>query len=101
PIRKIAVPSDLCRVHVARDDSLVQTIKSHGIVQPLTVRPSGEGFELVCGYRQLVHAKEAGLTVVPCVVKEMSDLEAAEATFIENLERQDLTDYEKGRCLSF
>lgn len=99
PIDKIVVPSDLCRVHVARDDSLVQTIKSHGIVQPLTVRPSGERFELVCGYRRLVHAKEAGLTVVPCVVKEMSDLEAAEATFIENLERQDLTDYERGRWL--
>ncbi|MEM1589901.1 MAG: ParB/RepB/Spo0J family partition protein [Candidatus Bathyarchaeia archaeon] len=79
----------------------MQTIKSHGIVQPLTVRPSGERFELVCGYRRLVHAKEAGLTVVPCVVKEMSDVEAAEATLIENLERQDLTDYEKGRCLSF
>ena len=81
-------------------EALAESIGSDGLLEPLVVRPSKREagkFEVVCGLRRFLAAQKAGLKAVPCVVKEMSDVEAMEAMFIENKEREDLTDYEVGR----
>lgn len=81
---------------------LAETVKTHGMLEPLIVRPSPteEGkYEVVCGLRRLRAAEEAGLENVPCIVAEMSDEEAMEAVYIENEQRENVSDYERGRWL--
>jgi len=69
---------------------LCESIKQVGIIQPLIVRRLGQVYELVAGERRLRAAKAAGLLTVPVVVKQYTDQEVAQATLIENLQREDL-----------
>ena len=69
---------------------LAASIKQVGIIQPLIVRKLGPVYELVAGERRLRAAKAAGLVTVPVVVKQYTDQEVAQATLIENLQREDL-----------
>lgn len=69
---------------------LAASIKQVGIIQPLIVRKLGSVYELVAGERRLRAAKAAGLSTVPVVVKQYTDQEVAQATLIENLQREDL-----------
>lgn len=71
-------------------DELVNSIRSHGVLQPLLLRPAGGQYELVAGERRLRAARQAGLTTVPAIVKSVSDQDALEQTLIENLQREDL-----------
>jgi ParB family chromosome partitioning protein len=75
---------------------LVVSIKQHGILQPLLVRPlASGGYELVAGERRYRAAKEADLTEVPVVVRELSDEAALQLALIENLQREDLNPVEE------
>lgn len=75
---------------------LVQSVKEHGILEPLLVRGSGEGvYELVAGERRYRAALEVGLTEVPVVVRQLSDEEALQLALIENLHREDLNPVEE------
>ena len=75
---------------------LADSIKAHGVLQPLLVRPqAGGGYQLVAGERRFRAARLAGLTEVPVVVREMDDRETAAVTLIENLQRQDLNPLEE------
>ena len=69
---------------------LASSIRQHGILQPLSVRRVGTGYELVAGERRLRAAMLAGLTEVPCIVMQMDDRESGLAALVENLQRQDL-----------
>lgn len=69
---------------------LAESIKNFGIIQPLIVRRSNDKFELIAGERRLRASKLAGLLVVPVIVKEYNNQEAAELAMIENLQREDL-----------
>jgi len=69
---------------------LSESIRRHGILQPLSVRRSGLGYELIAGERRLRAAQMAGLTEIPCIVMQMDDRESGMAAMIENLQRQDL-----------
>lgn len=70
---------------------LVASVKEHGILEPLIVRPTGAGkYELVAGERRLRAAKELELAEVPVVVREFSDQQAYEVALLENLQRDDL-----------
>ena len=69
---------------------LSESIRRHGILQPLSVRRSGSGYELIAGERRLRAAQMAGLTEVPCIIMQMDDRESGMAAMIENLQRQDL-----------
>ncbi len=71
-------------------DELVRSVREHGILQPLLVRPAGEVYELIAGERRLRAASAAGLTEVPVRVLEVGDREALELALIENLQREDL-----------
>lgn len=75
---------------------LAESIKAHGILEPLLVRPIADGrYELVAGERRYRAAKEIGLQEVPVVIRELSDLQAVELALIENLQREDLNPVEE------
>lgn len=74
---------------------LVESVKKDGVLQPILVRPIGDKYELVAGERRYRAAKEAGLTDIPVVVREMSDSEAVRFALMENLQREDLNPIEE------
>ncbi|MGE5588848.1 MAG: ParB/RepB/Spo0J family partition protein [Clostridia bacterium] len=74
---------------------LAESIKAHGIVQPLVVRRAGEEYELVVGQRRLLAARMAGLAEVPVVVSDLGDAEMIQVALIENLQREDLNPIEE------
>ena len=78
-------------------EELAQTIKQHGVLEPLLVRklPKLNQYELVAGGRRYRAAKQAGLTEVPIVLRELSDEQAIEIAIIENLQREDLNPVEE------
>jgi ParB family transcriptional regulator, chromosome partitioning protein len=73
---------------------LADSIRQHGIIQPLVIRTSGERYQLVAGERRWRAAKIAGLLEVPAVVQEISDDHLLEITLIENIQREDLNPIE-------
>jgi len=75
-------------------NQLADSIRTHGIIQPLVVRVSGERFQLVAGERRWRAARIAGLTEVPAVVQDISDERLLEITLIENVQREDLNPIE-------
>ena len=78
---------------IFREDALTDladSIRQHGILQPLSVRRVGTTYELVAGERRLRAAQMAGLTDIPCIVMRMDDKESGLAAMLENLQRQDL-----------
>lgn len=81
-------------------EELAQSIKQHGVLQPLLVRPipSG-GYQLVAGERRWRACRIAGLNKVPVVIKELSDTETMEIAIIENLQREDLNPIEEAEGL--
>ncbi len=78
---------------------LLESIKEKGIIEPVIVRPTGEGYEIIAGHRRFLAAKEAGLEEVPCIVKEVSDTEAAEISIIENIQRENLNPIEEALAI--
>ena len=71
-------------------DELTESIRQHGILQPLSVRRVGTSYELIAGERRLRAGIQAGLTEVPCIVMRMNEQESAMTALVENLQRQDL-----------
>lgn len=82
-------------------EELTQSIREHGILQPLSVRRTGSVYELIAGERRLRAGIRAGLSEIPCIIMNMDDQEAGLAALVENLQRQDLDFIEeaKGICL--
>lgn len=76
-------------------NELVDSIRQHGVLQPLLVRPAGDGYQLIAGERRLISAKKAGLRQVPCRVLNLNDQQVSEVALEENLKRQDLNVLEK------
>lgn len=76
---------------------LAQSIRRHGVLQPLSVRRIETGYQLIAGERRLRAAQLAGLTEVPCIVMRMTDRESEMAALIENLQRRDLDFIEEAR----
>src|SRR3989440_5998695 len=94
------VPSALQpRKDFAREalQELIDSIRQHGIIQPLIVRQVGVRFELIAGERRWRAAQEAGLTQVPVIIRSASDLEVLEISLIENLQRADLNPIEEAQ----
>ncbi len=71
-------------------EELAASIREKGILEPLVVRKSDEGYELIIGERRWRAAQKAGLTEVPVVLKDVTDRESLEMALIENLQREDL-----------
>ncbi len=75
--------------------SLAETIKLHGVIQPVVVKKSGEGYELVSGERRYRASKEAGFHKIPAIIKNYSEKESLEIAIIENIQREDLNPIEE------
>jgi len=71
-------------------EELVASIREKGVLQPVLVRPTPDGYELVAGERRFRAAEAAGLSSLPAVVRRLSDREALEAALVENIQRTDL-----------
>ena len=69
---------------------LSESIKEHGVVQPILVRGLNKGFELIAGERRLRAAKLAGLKKIPAVVVDVSNVQSLEIAILENVQREDL-----------
>jgi ParB family chromosome partitioning protein len=76
---------------------LIDSIRQHGIIQPLIVRQAGARFELIAGERRWRAAQEIGLATVPAIVRTANDLEVLELSLIENLQRADLNPIEEAQ----
>ncbi|WP_028784469.1 ParB/RepB/Spo0J family partition protein [Thalassobacillus devorans] len=77
---------------------LQASIEEHGILQPLIVRKSIKGYEIVVGERRYRAAKEAGLDKVPAIVRELTDKQMMELALLENLQREDLSPIEEAEA---
>ncbi len=78
---------------------LSQSIRTHGVLQPLIVRQQGEGYLLIAGERRLRAAMLAGLDRVPCIITERDEKSCAEISLIENIQRQNLSFFEEAAAL--
>jgi ParB family chromosome partitioning protein len=77
---------------------LTESIKVHGIIQPLLVREFQNDYQLIAGERRLRAAKQAGLETVPVIIREMSDETMMEVALVENLQREDLNPIEEAEA---
>lgn len=75
--------------------SLAESIRTLGVIQPVIVRPAGDGFELIAGERRWRAAKRVGLATIPAIIRETDDTRALEQALVENLHRQDLNPLEE------
>lgn len=76
---------------------LAESIRLHGVLQPVVVRRSGERYELILGERRLRAAKLAGRTTIPAIVRDVGDAESLKYALMENLQREDLNPLEEAK----
>lgn len=74
---------------------LSQSIKEHGVFQPIIVKPSIKGYEIIAGERRYRASKLAGRTTIPAIIREFSDEQMMEIALLENLQREDLSAIEE------
>lgn len=79
-------------------NELKESILHHGILQPIVVRKSIKGYEIVVGERRFRAAKEAKFTVIPAVIRELTEQQMMELALLENLQREDLTPIEEAQA---
>jgi len=77
---------------------LADSIREHGLLQPILVKETSDGYEIIAGERRWRAAQMAGLSKITAVIKEITESEAAEISLIENLQRDDLTVIEEARA---
>ncbi|MGI6359175.1 MAG: ParB/RepB/Spo0J family partition protein [Bacillota bacterium] len=79
-------------------EELTESIRVHGVIQPVVVRAVGDRYQLVAGERRCRAAKAAGLTEVPALIKEYNDTQMLELAIVENLQRDDLNPLEEANA---
>ena len=89
------------RQEVGGLQELADNIREYGVLEPIVVRPKADRFEIVVGERRVRAGMIAGLKEIPSIVRNLSDLQTDEIRLIENVQRQDLTDAEKGDAIYF
>ena len=97
---------DIARIHPNPDqprmqfdedslDELAQSIRERGVLQPILLRPHGDGFQIIAGERRWRAAQRAQLHTMPAIVREIDESTTAELALIENIQRQDLNAIEE------
>lgn len=79
-------------------DELAQSIKEHGVFQPIIIKPSIKGYEIVAGERRVKASIQAGLHEIPAIVRDFNDTEMMEIALLENLQRENLTCIEEAEA---
>ena len=98
PIAEIEPDKNQPRKHFEPESlsELAESIRQHGVLQPITVRPNpAGGYRIIAGERRWRAAREAGCTEIPAIIKEVGDEDAMELALIENLQREDLNPVEE------
>jgi ParB family transcriptional regulator, chromosome partitioning protein len=97
PVGDVTPNPNQPRVHFDEESlaELTASIQQLGVLQPILVRPTERGFELIAGERRWRAAGRAGLAMIPAVIRETDDLASVEQALVENLHRQDLTALEE------
>src|SRR5512136_953967 len=86
------------RLDESRLEELAASIRENGVLQPVLVRPSGDGYQLVAGERRLAAAQRAGLLRIPAVVREVPDERLLELALVENIQREQLNPIEEAQA---
>ncbi len=81
-------------------DELSDSIRQHGVMQPVVVRQTVRGYELIAGERRWRASQRAGLAEIPALVRELDDQQVAALALIENIQREQLTAIEQARALA-
>lgn len=100
PMQKVVTNNQQPRKDFGDLDEMADSIKEKGILEPILVRPKEGQFEIIAGERRYKAAIIAGLTEIPCIEYDIADNEALEISIIENIQRKDLTVYEKAFSLN-
>ena len=79
-------------------NELADSIKEHGVFQPIIVKKSIKGYEIIAGERRVRASKLAGLTTIPAIIKDFSDDEMMQIALLENLQRENLTAIEEAKA---
>ena len=77
---------------------LAASIRERGVLQPVLLRPSGEGFQLVAGERRFLAAREAGFNSIPAIIRPLTDRESLLIALIENIQRENLNPIDEARA---
>lgn len=77
-----------------------ESIKEHGVIQPIIVKKSIKGYEIIAGERRTRASKMAGKTTIPAIIRDFSDQEMMEIALIENIQREDLNPIEEAEALA-
>lgn len=77
-----------------------ESIKEHGVIQPIIVKKSIKGYEIIAGERRTRASKMAGKTTIPAIIREFTDQEMMEIALIENIQREDLNPMEEAEALA-
>jgi len=85
-------------MNVERLNELADSIKQMGVLEPLIVRPTDDGYEVVVGERRYRASQQAGLQKIPVIVRDYTDEQVIELNLVENIQREDLSAVEKGNC---
>jgi ParB family chromosome partitioning protein len=81
-------------------DELSDSIRQHGVMQPIVVRQTVRGYELIAGERRWRASQRAGITEIPAIVRDLDDQQVAALALIENIQREQLTAIEQARALA-
>jgi len=81
-----------------KEKSLVASIKKNGIIQPIIVRKSNSGYEIIAGERRWRAAQAAGMKDVPIIIRDAEDIDIAEISLIENIQREELNPVEEAEA---
>lgn len=82
----------------SQDETLMNSIKEHGLLQPILVRPLNHGFEIVAGHRRFQTCRSLRWRFVPCKIREMSDKQAFEIQLTENIQRKSMDPIEEAEA---
>lgn len=99
PIEVIHPNPNQPRQEIGDLTDLKASIREKGVLEPILVRRKGEEFEIIAGERRWRASREIGLTVIPCIEKEVDEKEMMEIALIENLQRKDLDPFEEAEGL--
>ena len=97
-ISQFAVRDRFHKLPTDDDDALISSIKEHGLLQPILIRPLSHGFEIVAGHRRFHACKSLRWRHIPCKIREMSDKQAYEIQLTENIQRKTMKPIEEAEA---
>ena len=95
---QLAVRDKFQKMNCKEDNTLINSIREHGLLQPIIVRPFANGFEIVAGHRRYQACKSLRWRFMPCKIHEMTDKQAYEIQLIENIQRKSMDPIEEAEA---